>query len=142
LSRRATLGMNTAAAELAVGILCGLYACRDDSGESLIEYCPDYPAERAASDTPEGDGPRSSAARFSASVSSAASRGRSQSGAVSRSRTLPPAVRDLGKLLLAANSDLPRSRLRKGQILLKYCRPILPLRGPRPSKRAPIALLA
>lgn len=48
LTRRATLGMTTAATDLAVGILCGLYACRDDAGAPLIEYYPDYPDERAA----------------------------------------------------------------------------------------------
>lgn len=48
LERRATLGMATAAAELAVGILLGLYECRDGSGETLLEYSPDYADERAA----------------------------------------------------------------------------------------------
>jgi hypothetical protein len=48
LTRRGELGMTAAAAELAVGILCGLYACRDAGSESLLEYCPDYPVERAA----------------------------------------------------------------------------------------------
>jgi hypothetical protein len=47
LTRRATLGMTTTATDLAVGILCGLYACRDEAGAPLIEYCPDYPDERA-----------------------------------------------------------------------------------------------
>jgi hypothetical protein len=47
LERRAALGMTTAAAELAVGILLGLYECRDGSSETLLEYCPDYAAERA-----------------------------------------------------------------------------------------------
>jgi hypothetical protein len=40
--------MSTAATDLAVGILRGLYACRDETGVPLIEYCPDYPDERAA----------------------------------------------------------------------------------------------
>jgi hypothetical protein len=48
LARRGELGMTAAVAELAVGILCGLYACRDASSESLLEYSPDYPIERAA----------------------------------------------------------------------------------------------
>lgn len=48
LERRATLGMAIAATELAVGILLGLYWCRDGSSETLLEYSPDYPAERAA----------------------------------------------------------------------------------------------
>jgi hypothetical protein len=34
--------------ELAVGILCGLYACREAGSESLLEYSPDYAIERAA----------------------------------------------------------------------------------------------
>jgi hypothetical protein len=48
LERRATLGMKTAAVELAVGILLGLYECRDAGSETLLEYAPDYAAERAA----------------------------------------------------------------------------------------------
>ncbi|MGH3621314.1 MAG: hypothetical protein ACRDQ5_05915 [Sciscionella sp.] len=48
LERRAALGMTTAAVELAVGILLGLYECRDGDSETLLEYCPDYAAERAA----------------------------------------------------------------------------------------------
>jgi len=47
LERRAKLGMTTAAAELAVGILRGLYECRDGGSETLLEYSPDYAAERA-----------------------------------------------------------------------------------------------
>jgi hypothetical protein len=47
LARRAELGMTAAAAELAVGILCGLYACREAGSESLLEYSPDYVIERA-----------------------------------------------------------------------------------------------
>lgn len=47
LERRAALGMATAA-ELAVGILLGLYECSDAGSETLLEYSPDYPAERAA----------------------------------------------------------------------------------------------
>ncbi|MGH3625459.1 MAG: hypothetical protein ACRDQ5_27390 [Sciscionella sp.] len=48
LERRAALGMTTAAVELAVGVLLGLYECRDGDSETLLEYCPDYAAERAA----------------------------------------------------------------------------------------------
>jgi hypothetical protein len=48
LTRRGELGMTAAAVELAVGILCGLYACRDAGFESLLEYAADYPVERAA----------------------------------------------------------------------------------------------
>jgi hypothetical protein len=48
LERRAALGMTAAAVELAVGILLGLYACRDGASETLLEYAPDYAAERAA----------------------------------------------------------------------------------------------
>jgi len=48
LARRAELGMTAAAVELAVGIVCGLYQCRDGGSESLLEYSPDYPIERAA----------------------------------------------------------------------------------------------
>jgi hypothetical protein len=40
--------MTTAGVELAVGILLGLYQCRDGASETLLEYSPDYPAERAA----------------------------------------------------------------------------------------------
>jgi hypothetical protein len=47
LERRAKLGMGTAAVELAVGILLGLYRCRDAGGETLLEYSPDYAFERA-----------------------------------------------------------------------------------------------
>jgi hypothetical protein len=47
LARRGELGMSAAAAELAVGILCGLYACREAGSESLLEYSPDYATERA-----------------------------------------------------------------------------------------------
>ncbi|GAB3460545.1 hypothetical protein [Actinophytocola sediminis] len=49
LERRAALGIATAAAELAMGILVGLYECRDGGSETLLEYCPDYAAERAES---------------------------------------------------------------------------------------------
>ena len=42
MNRRGTLGMTTAAAECAVGILDGLYRCRDGGSESLLEYTPDY----------------------------------------------------------------------------------------------------
>jgi hypothetical protein len=48
LIRRGELGMTAAAVELAVGILCGLYACREAGSEPLLEYSPDYPVERAA----------------------------------------------------------------------------------------------
>lgn len=41
LERRAALGV-TAAAELAVGMLLGLYRCRNGGGETLLEYAPDY----------------------------------------------------------------------------------------------------
>jgi hypothetical protein len=47
LKRRATLGMRTATLELAVGILLGLYECRHGHSETLLEYSPDYAAERA-----------------------------------------------------------------------------------------------
>jgi hypothetical protein len=47
LNRRGELGMTAAAVELAVGILCGLYACRDAGSESLLEYSPDYAVGRA-----------------------------------------------------------------------------------------------
>jgi hypothetical protein len=48
LERRAKLGIGTAAVELAVGILLGLYECRDAGNETLLEYSPDYALERAA----------------------------------------------------------------------------------------------
>jgi hypothetical protein len=48
LERRARLGMSSAAAELAAGILLGLYRCREGVSETLLEYSPDYAAERAA----------------------------------------------------------------------------------------------
>jgi hypothetical protein len=48
LNRRAALGMRTATVELAVGILLGLYECRHGHSELLLEYSPDYAAERAA----------------------------------------------------------------------------------------------
>lgn len=49
LVRRGELGMTAAAVELAVGILCGLYQCRDDrDSESLLAYSPDYSVERAS----------------------------------------------------------------------------------------------
>jgi len=48
LERGAKLGMTTAAVELAVGILLGLYQCRDAGSETLLEHDPDYPSERAA----------------------------------------------------------------------------------------------
>jgi hypothetical protein len=48
LQRRAGLGMGSAAVELAVGILLGLYNCRDGNSETLLEYAPDYAAERAS----------------------------------------------------------------------------------------------
>jgi hypothetical protein len=48
LQRRGELGMLPAATELAVGILVGLYGCRDAGPESLLEHSPDYAAERAS----------------------------------------------------------------------------------------------
>lgn len=48
LRRRAQLGMRRAAVELAVGILLGLYECRHGDSETLLEYSPDYAAERAS----------------------------------------------------------------------------------------------
>ena len=48
LQRRAKLGIRSAAAEIAVGILRGLYRCRDGASESLLEYAPDYASERAS----------------------------------------------------------------------------------------------
>ncbi len=40
--------MASAAAEVAAGVLLGLYNCREASSETLLEYAPDYPAERAS----------------------------------------------------------------------------------------------
>jgi len=40
--------MRSAAAELAAGILLGLYNCRHGTSETLPEYAPDYAAERAS----------------------------------------------------------------------------------------------
>jgi hypothetical protein len=40
--------MSSAAAELAAGILLGLYRCREGGSETLLEYSPDHAAERAA----------------------------------------------------------------------------------------------
>ena len=48
LQRRAGLGMRSGAVELAAGILLGLYSCRHGNSETLLEYCPDYAAERAS----------------------------------------------------------------------------------------------
>jgi hypothetical protein len=48
VQRRAGLGMGPAATEVAAGILLGLYNCRNASSETLLEYAPDYPAERAS----------------------------------------------------------------------------------------------
>ncbi len=48
LRRRASLGMGSAATEVAAGILLGLYNCREGSPETLLEYAPDYAAERAS----------------------------------------------------------------------------------------------
>ena len=48
LHRRAGLGMRSAAAEVAAGILLGLYNCRHGTSETLLEYAPDYAAERAS----------------------------------------------------------------------------------------------
>lgn len=47
LERRAALGMKAAATELAVGIVLGLYQCRDGGGETLLEYAVDYAVESA-----------------------------------------------------------------------------------------------
>ena len=48
LQRRAHLGVGSAAVELAAGILLGLYNCRHGNSETLLEYSPDYAAERAS----------------------------------------------------------------------------------------------
>jgi hypothetical protein len=40
--------MRSAAVELAAGILLGLYNCRHGNSETLLEYSPDYAAERAS----------------------------------------------------------------------------------------------
>jgi hypothetical protein len=48
LQRRDGLGMRSAAVELAAGILLGLYNCRHGNSETLLEYSPDYAAERAS----------------------------------------------------------------------------------------------
>jgi hypothetical protein len=48
LQRRSDLGMEPAAAELAVGILLGLYNCRHGNSETLLEYSPDYAGDRAS----------------------------------------------------------------------------------------------
>jgi hypothetical protein len=48
LHRRVGLGMESAAAEVAAGILLGLYNCRDGASETLLEYAPNYAAERAS----------------------------------------------------------------------------------------------
>jgi hypothetical protein len=48
LERRAALGIRTATVELAVGILLGLYKCRDGASETLLEHSPDYATERAS----------------------------------------------------------------------------------------------
>jgi hypothetical protein len=48
LKRRADLGMGSAATEVAAGILLGLYGCREGGSETLLEYVPDYAAERAS----------------------------------------------------------------------------------------------
>ncbi len=47
LARRAELGLAATATELATGILCGLYACREAGAETLLEYTPDFVVERA-----------------------------------------------------------------------------------------------
>jgi hypothetical protein len=49
LQRRADLGIGSAAVELAAGMLLGLYNCRHGNSETLLEYSPDYTAERASS---------------------------------------------------------------------------------------------
>jgi len=48
LQRRADLGIGSAAVEIAAGILLGLYNCRHGDSETLLEYSPDYAAERAS----------------------------------------------------------------------------------------------
>src|SRR6516225_12421269 len=48
LQRRVGFGMRSAAVELAAGIMLGLYNCRHGNSETLLEYCPDYAAERAS----------------------------------------------------------------------------------------------
>ena len=48
LQRRAGFGMRSAAVELAAGIMLGLYNCRHGNSETLLEYSPDYAAERAS----------------------------------------------------------------------------------------------
>lgn len=48
LQRRAGLGMGSAAAELAAGILLGLHNCRDGNSETLVGYAPDYASQRAS----------------------------------------------------------------------------------------------
>jgi hypothetical protein len=48
LQRRAGFGMRSAAAELAAGIMLGLYNCRHGNSETLLEYSPDYAVERAS----------------------------------------------------------------------------------------------
>ncbi len=48
LQRRAGLGMRSAAVELATGIMLGLYNCRHGNSETLLDYSPDYAAERAS----------------------------------------------------------------------------------------------
>jgi hypothetical protein len=48
LHRRVGLGMGSAATEVAAGILLGLYKCREGGSETLLEYAPDYAAERAS----------------------------------------------------------------------------------------------
>jgi hypothetical protein len=48
LQRRAGLGMASAAAEVAAGIIRGLYNCREASSETLLEYAPDYAPEHAS----------------------------------------------------------------------------------------------
>jgi hypothetical protein len=48
LQRRADFGMRSVAVELAAGILLGLYNCRHGNSETLLEYSPDYAAERAS----------------------------------------------------------------------------------------------
>ena len=48
LQRRADLGVGSASVELAVGILLGLYNCRHGNSETVLEYSPDYAAERAS----------------------------------------------------------------------------------------------
>jgi hypothetical protein len=43
-----TLKLHRSAAAVAAGVLLGLYNCRHGNSETLLEYSPDYAAERAS----------------------------------------------------------------------------------------------